>query len=399
MGSAPFGTDGPALGSRALFPALAPRAYLNFAAISPPSTAVLSAVNAGLSLYAASGAAAVGDAISQRNRLKVLLGTLLGAAPDALALVANTTTGVADIASCFPWAANDRVLTFHGEFPANVTPWQTAAAFGVRTELAPLPMRPDGSTDLEAFDRALETKTRLVAISAVQFQTGWRVDLAGIVEVAHRRGAEVFVDAIQGAGVVPIDVTALGVDYLVTGSHKWLMGTEGLAALYIAPAALDRLLPRRAGWLSHEGAIDFLFRGAGHLRYDRPLRQRADRFELGAPNGLGARALEASVGLIMALGVDAIFDHVQRFHDLLEPALVARGFRSVRASHPGGRSGTLSVLPPGGSDVVAWQRDLLALGVAASIPDGYLRFSPHWPCALSEVDLVVDAIDQVARGG
>jgi len=115
------------LGDRSLFPDLAARAYVNHAAISPPSVAVRDAVNAVLSDYSERGVGAVGTWLAQRARLRESLAGLIGASKDEIALVPNTTLGVTDIALCFPWRQGDRVLLFEGEFPANVTPWQRAA--------------------------------------------------------------------------------------------------------------------------------------------------------------------------------------------------------------------------------------------------------------------------------
>lgn len=388
---------GAALGDRSLFPALESRAYLAHAAISPPSVVVTEALHDALRLQAAQGARAFGRFVAQRSRLRPLLAQLLGAGPDDIALVANTTTGVLHVALSLPWQPGDHVLCFEGEFPANVTPWQRAAErFGLVVDFAPLPRGPAGETDLDALARALHPRTRVVALSAVQFQTGWAADLGAVAALCHAQGAELFVDAIQGAGVVPLDVRAQGVDYLVAGSHKWLMGVEGVAALYIAPERRARLRPVVRGWLSHEDGLAFLFHGEGHLRYDRPFRESADVFELGAPNTLGCVALEASVGLLLELGVPRIFEHVSAWLDAAEAGLLARGFRSARGAQ--GRSGTLSVRPPHG-EVNDWLHTLSHAGIHATGPDGWLRLAPHWPNALGEVSLLLEAIDaHVANG-
>src|SRR5262249_39162582 len=154
--------------------------------------------------------------------------------------------------------------------------------------------------------------------------------------------------------------------------------------LYVQRDRQAHLRPSTAGWMSHRGAFDFLNLGGGHLRYDRPLRDAADVFEGGNLGAASFAALEASVELIAELGVSAIFDHVQRGHDALEPERVARGFTSERAPNPAARSGILSVRPPAGVDLALLRRELLAAGIATAIPDGRLRFSPHWPNALDD---------------
>ncbi|MBX3268762.1 MAG: aminotransferase class V-fold PLP-dependent enzyme [Sandaracinaceae bacterium] len=324
----------------------------------------------------------------QRERLRGRLAALIGAAPAELALLPSTTRTVVDAALSIPWRAGDRVVCFAGEFPTNVTPWQRAAAtFGLEVVMLEADSL-GGERGLARLAEELSRGARLVAVSAVEFQTGLATPLAEIVRLAHAAGAEVFVDAIQAVGVVPLDVRALGVDYLGCGSHKWLMGAEGAAFLYVRAGA--ELVPRVAGWLSHEDPTRFLFE-PGQLRYDRPFKRDATMLETGAINALGFAALEASVACIEAIGVAAIFEHVQRYHDALEPALIERGFASER--HPTLRSGILSLRPPAGTDAAAIARALRERGVACSSPDGRLRFAPHWPNALDEVPRVIDALD------
>lgn len=380
------------LGDRSLFPTLKPRAYLNHAAISPPSRLVAEAASAVVSDYAQHGVAAFGRWRDQRENLRQDLAELIGARPIDLAFLANTTRTVTEVALCFPWRKGDGVLCFEGEFPANVTPWQRAAdAFGLKLHLLSVD-RLKSAEGLEQVARELARGIRLVAVSAVQFQTGFRSPLRRLTELAHSAGAEVFVDGIQACGAVPIDVGDLGVDYLGCGSHKWLMGLEGAAFLYVRPERAAALVPRTAGWLSHQDGMRFLFEGAGHLRYDRRIREEIAWMESGAYNAIGLAALSAAVAPIKAIGVGAIFEHITQYLDDLELQLADLGFRSERSGREAERSGTLAVHPPPGQDVVALAGRLNDAGVAVTTPDGRLRFAPHWPNALDEVPFVVEVV-------
>lgn len=325
-----------ALGDRSLFPDLQAKAYLNHAAISPPSLPVRAAV--------------------------------------------------LDVALCFPWQRGDRVVLMRGDFPANVTPWQRAAAtFGLEIEW----IEGDGffapERALADLDAILRRGVRLVAVSAVQFQTGLRLPLRALADLCHRHGAELFVDAIQAVGGLPVDVTATGVDYLAAGAHKWLMGIEGAGFLYIAPTRVAALRPVVASWLSHEDAARFLFEGEGHLRHDRPIRHRADFLEIGVMGSTSYAALHAAVAILLDLGPASIHAHVQTILDPLEAALTAHGFTSVRASDPALRSNILSVRPPAHLDLAAAAKAFDAAGVACATPDGFLRFSPHWHNSAADV--------------
>ena len=383
------------LGDRSLFPTLEPRVYLNHGAISPASTPVIAAVNAYLQDYARRGVAAFPTWQAQRRGLKEKLARLIHARPEDLAFEPNTTRGITDVALCFPWRANDRVVLFEGEFPANVTPWQRAAArFGLRLVFQPVSQfARDEARALTLLEEELKRGVRLVAVSAVQFQTGLKMPLLELARLCHAHGAELFVDGVQAIGAVPLDVTALEIDYLACGSHKWLMGLEGAGFLYVRPGRAAALIPSVAGWTSHEDGLGFLSEGPGHLRYDRPVRPLANLVEGGNLNSAGLAALDASVELLLQLGPNSISEHVNRLLAPFEAGLVARGFLSLRSAKPSQRSCTLAVLPPGGRSVVTLQRLLSERGISCSIPDGVLRFTPHWPNSEAEVPLVLEAID------
>jgi selenocysteine lyase/cysteine desulfurase len=386
----------PRLGDRSLFPNLEAHAYLNHSGVSAPPLPVRDAFLSIFDDYSRHGLAAFPRWQDQRTRLRALLARLIGAAPADLAFVQSTTRGICDISLCLPWRPGDRVILFEGEFPANVTPWQRAAAL-FQLEVVFLPIsdfeRP-GSPDLSRLEAELRKGARLVAVSAVEFQTGLRTPFEAIAALCHAFGAELFVDAVQACGAVPIDVTAADIDYLACGSHKWLMAMDGTGFVYVRPDRVAALRPAVAGWLSHEDGLGFLFEGPGHLRYDRPIKQRAEFLEGGNYNAAGLAALEASVRLIDELGVPAIFAHANAYLDDLERGLVDRGFTSLRQPDPARRSCILGVRPPAGESVVDLHRAVSARGVACSIPDGVLRFAPSWPNNIREIPAVFRAIDE-----
>lgn len=389
------------LGSRALFPGLEPTVYINHASVSPPSLAVRAAVEHVLDGYARRGMHWYAQEMDRRERVRAQLGRLINADAADLALVPNTSHGVMTVALCLPWRRGDRIVLFKGEFPTNITPWQQAARrHGLEIVwLDAEAFRHDRDSALEQLEDELRRGVRLVAISAVQFSTGQRMPLEAIGGLCRRHGSELFVDAIQAFGVVPLDVATMGIDYLTTGSHKWLMAPEGLGAFYASPEAARKLEPNVAAWLSHEDPFAFLTHGPGELRYDRPIVKTARMAEAGTFNVLATAGLEASLGLIEQLGVGSILEHVQAWHDAAEPGLVERGFESARMSDPGGRSGILSIRPPDPATTPAWAAALADLGISCGTPDGWLRLSPHWPNALDEPYRLLAAVDRIlARG-
>lgn len=390
-------SDGTAkLGDRSLFPELDSYCYLSHAAISPPSTPVQAAVRAVLDSYAREGQAAFVTWAGQRERLRLKLATFLGTQADNLALLSGTTRALNDLALAFPWRSGDSVVLFEGEFPANITPWQQAARLFQLTPrfISLLGAEQDSDKVLGPLEDSLKLGVRVVAVSAVQFQTGLRMPLAEMSELCHRYGAEIAVDAIQAVGVTPLDVDALQLDYVAGGAHKWLMGIEGAGYLYVRPERVRALVPKTAGWLSHENPLEFLLMGPGRLDYQRPLVASPRVFEGGSGSVVSAAALEAALDVLIELGVQPVFDHVSRYLDSLQEGLEQRGLGHHRAKARAARSGILSMRVPLGYQLQDLAHGLRARGVQCSTPDGLLRFSPHFPNALAEVDIVLSALDE-----
>ncbi len=383
----------PQCGDRSLFPQLEAKAYLNHAAISPVCTPVRQAVLAALDEYARHGVAAFPRWEERRGTLRTDIARLIGAEPDEIALGWNTSRGLTDVALAIPWRPKQRVLLLTGEFPANITPWQRAAEL-FDLELVFLDANAFATdAGLDQLQLELERGLRLVAVSAVQFQTGLRMPLQQIGERSHAAGAEVCVDAIQACGAVPLDVRREHIDYLATGGHKWLLGTEGAGFIYVRRECAERLTPATAGWLSHEDPLSFLFRGAGFLSYDRPLRREASAFETGTSSLLGLASLGASVPMLLGLGVTTIYEHLGDYLDRLESELIARGFTSYRNPLPDRRSCILSVEAPDGIDTMQFSAALRTRGVIVGTPDGKCRFAPHFANSLDEIAVVVEATD------
>ena len=386
----------PSFGDRSLFPDLASRIYLNHAAISPASTPVQRAAHDVITSVATQGMQSFMQWLDQREALREDLARTFGGAAVDYGFVANTTAGVMHIAWSLDWRPGDEVLLFDGEFPANRLPWQQAAAhFDVGVRTLPLTGFGDGSgLGLARVEEALKSGSlRLVAVSMVQFNTGLAMPLSDLGALCRRYGALLFVDAIQGAGVVPFDVDASGIDFMSVGSHKWLMGLEGCAFLFARPSAMKHIRPRTVGWLSPQDGLGFLSRGAGHLKYDRPYKTTPAVFEGGAYNSVGFHALHVSLGMLNELGIPAIFEHVQAWHDAVERGLLERGFTSLRPADPAARSGTLALRPPGWIEGPALVSALDEVGIATTLPDGNWRLAPHWPNALTEGAALLEAID------
>ena len=384
-----------AFSDKSLISTLEAKAYLNYAAIAPATEPVSRAVRELLEDYARVGNAALGKWLGRREALRAQLGVLLGACADDIALSSSATSALGDLALCLPWQPGDAVLVGEGEFPGNVTPWQNAAQlFALSLQFLPKLCTKDDDEFLSALETRLRAgRVRLVALSAVQFQTGIRAPLEAVVRLCRAHGAELAVDAIQALGVVPLDVTALDIDYLAGGAHKWLMALEGAGFLYVKPECTRRLVPRTANWLSHEEGLRFLFEGPGLLRYDRAIKSSIQFMEGSSANGVGYAALEAALECILKLGVPAIFEHVTGYLNELEAGVIARGLRSVRPRDRERRSGILSFEPPAGLSAADVVNALREQAVYATMPDGLVRVAPHFPNSRDEIPTVLSALD------
>lgn len=382
------------LGDRSAFPELTWRAYLNHAAIGPLAAPTTAAIVAGLHAQACTGVGAIGPLYGAAQRTRAALGALLHAPPGSLALTRNTSDGLTAVALCHPYRAGQAIVVLRGEFPSNVTPWQRAAALYDLRLLwldAEAFRGPSGAGLQQLHDLLRAHDVAIVAVSAVQFQTGLRLPVAAIAELAHAHGAAICVDAIQALGSVPLDVTHGELDYLAAGGQKWLMGPVGTGLLYLRADRAAALRPHLASWLSHVDPLVFLHE-PDQLRYDRALQAGPALFEGGGANLAGLAGLGVAVELCVQVGVDAIWSHHQRYHDTIEPALIDLGFTSRRAEQAEQRSGILSLLPPPGQHAGRLVEALAERGVSVASPDGHLRLSPSWPNPLDEVEGVLTAL-------
>lgn len=389
----------PRIGDRSLFPKLESRVYYAHAAIAPVSKPVRDVVVRFAEDLERRGATAFLDWNRDRTRLREDFARLIGASADQIALTAGTSHGLTQVALGLPLTDRDRFVTFQEEFPANITPYKQVAS-DARAQFillpAPDPRDPRAAARiLEEVRKELRAGARYVSVSAVQFQTGYRMPLREIGQLCRESDAFFLVDAIQAVGAVPVDVNELAIDALAVGAHKWLLGVEGAGMLFLSERLRGVLRPRTLGWLSFAQAEDFLFEGANLLRYDRECLQNARIFEGSTLNAVGLCALRVGLGLCADLTPAAIFQHVQGLHDALEGTLGELGFLSLRASEKAARSCILSFRLPGGVELKSLAAELRARGVILSTPDGLLRFAPHFANSLEEVSFVDGALREV----
>lgn len=269
--------------------------YLNHAAVAPWPRRTAQAVVRFAEENRDRGARDYPRWLRVEETLRAQLAALIRApASDDIALLKNTSEGLSMVAHGFPWQAGDNIVIAREEFPSNRIVWESLADRGVSVREVALNDCIDPEAALMA---SVDDRTRLLSVSTVQYATGLRLDLARLGRLCQARGVAFCVDAIQGLGVVPHDVQAMYIDFLVADGHKWLVAPEGIAVFYCAATWRPRLQLHEFGWHMTERHLDFA------ARTWQPAAS-ARRFECGSPNMLGIHALSASLSLILEVGVD-----------------------------------------------------------------------------------------------
>jgi cysteine desulfurase / selenocysteine lyase len=302
------------------------------------------------------------------------------ASSDEIVLMPNTATGINTVAASLPLRPGDNVLVLDGDYPANIYPWQQLAYRGVLTKVVP---QHQGGLDIERLVARIDRRTRVIALSTVMFATGFRNDLATVGQICKERGIYFAVDAIQSLGAFPMDVQALNIDFLAAGSQKWLLSTPGAGFLYVRKERLDELEP--GAYVGAGSVVDSM----NYLDYNLTLPPTADRFNLGTPNIAGALALQASIGLIQEVGVEAIAQQISVLVDALINDLTERGYELAASAAPEHRAGIVVAQMPDAPAVCA---RLEEAGIIATPRGAGVRFAPHFYNTQEEIARVGEVL-------
>jgi cysteine desulfurase/selenocysteine lyase len=359
-------------------------AYFDHAAVAPLSGPARENIAAWLADATDNGDVHWGDWARRSGEVRSLAARLIGADPADIALVRNTTEGITLVAEGFPWRDGDNVVVPADEFPSNLYPWMNLASRGVETRQVP---NPNGRLDLAELDAACDQRTRMVAVSWIGYAAGWRNDVAALAEIAHRHGALLFLDAIQGLGVFPLDVSQTPVDFLAADGHKWLLGPEGAGILFIRGEHLERLRPIGVGWNSVVQSGQF-------QDTSMVLKPTAARFEGGTWPMAGFVGLAASLDLLLSYDRAAVGRRVLELTDLACERLREIGAVVASARDRKHASGIVSFDLPG-HDPQAVRRACHAGGVALSCRAGRLRISPHAYNTAGDIDRLIAVVKQL----
>ncbi|NUT32875.1 MAG: aminotransferase class V-fold PLP-dependent enzyme [Hamadaea sp.] len=306
----------------------------------------------------------------------------LGAAPGSVVTDANLSTLLSRVASCLTFRPpRDRVVITDREFPTIPFVWHAQRRLGAQVDVVGTG---GPEIDQDELERRIDERTLVVCVPHASYSSGATLDLARLVRRAHDMGALVIVDAFQTAGVMPLDVTALGVDFVLGGSHKWLCGV-GTAFLYVRPDLAAGLEPAATGWQAGERALSF--------QPTTVWAAGAQRFAGGTPFPLTALISQVGLDLLAGVGVEAI-----RAHSLTATARVLERARAAGipvVSPAGPQRGGVVCLDVADGEAVKHrlaQRDLICSW------RGYLRIGPHVYNTLDEIDAFMDALEHECGG-
>lgn len=360
--------------------------YLNHAAVSPWPQRTVDAVSQFARENGSIGAASYPQWMKVESSLRERLADLINAgSPSDIALTKNTSEGLSIVAYGIDWRPGDNVVGISQEFPSNRILWESLHDQGVEYRQLDLYASAEPEQDLIGL---CDKRTRLIAVSSVQYARGLRLDLERLGVFCRSRGVLLCVDGIQSLGVVPFDVEKYCADFVVADGHKWMLGPEGIALLYVNPEIRPRLRLYQYGWhmVAHSGDFD---------RKDWTPALDGTRFECGSPNMLGIHALNASLSLLLEAGICEIHKAVEARASRLIELLDAKGFELLSPRESGRRAGIVT-FRVAGVESQALYRELMANRLICAQRGGGIRFSPHFytePRFLEwAIELTADAV-------
>lgn len=354
---------------RSLFPAASKYTYLNSAAVSPIPTTAIAAVTSQLNDVSLNGSNNFNDWVATKNRARVLVAQMLGAQPEQIAFMRNTSDGFASVANGLTWTNTDNIVSFEQEFPANFYPWRMVRdRFSVELRLC---KEIDGRIDIDEMTAMIDSNTKLVTISAVQFASGFKADLERIGRAARNADALFAVDIIQGLGATGFDLPAQFVDVAAGASHKWLCAPEGCGILYMSDRARARVEPSFVGWISVETPWDFGDR-------TQPFKPNALAMESGTGAASLFYGLEQSLKLLHETGLEKIEAYLEKLTDELCGLLSEKAYDIVSSRAKGEKSAIVCIRQRGGMDCNKIAERLQNENIIVSPRNDRLRIAPHF---------------------
>jgi selenocysteine lyase/cysteine desulfurase len=368
---------------RALFPITKRAIYLNHAAVSPLPLPTLEAVKSQLQDVAENGSLNFKSWIAVKEQARGLAAAMLGARPDQIAFMRNTSDALSTVANGIRWRAGDNLVTFRNEFPSNVYPWlRIRDLLGVEVRYCE---ERDGRIDLNELIALIDDRTRIVAISQVQYASGFRGDLERLGLAARAHDALLVVDVIQATGVLPTNVNDELVDVAAAAGHKWLLTPEGVGLLYLSDRARERIEPTLVGWTSVPEPEDY-------NNFEQGWKGGALAWETGTGPAALFYGLKASLKLLTETGVNRIADYLEEVTDYLCERLHMQNYQVVSSRLKTEKSQIVCIRHEDGLSPMALYSHLKARGIITAPRGDRLRIAPHLYNTMDEIDELVNAL-------
>lgn len=375
------------VGNVGAFPVLGRVAFFNHAGVAPIPRAAADAMRT-YAAQAESSAYLAAGWYADVDRLRATMASMINATPQEIAFVKNTSEGISIVANGIDWQWGDRIVTTQVEYPANIYPWmEVVRGRGCNLVMVPEETDANGARHVpldKILEEAAHPKTKLVALSHVEYASGQRHDIARIGEYCRKHDKFLCVDGIQALGVLPVDVQAMNIDFLAADGHKWLLGPEGAGIFYCRRALIERTRPLMVGWMNVIDALDY-------GKYDYTLRPDAGRFECGSHNVAGLLALKASAELLLSVGIGRVAQRVRELTDRLIAGLARKGYAIVSPRDRWQWSGSVSFLARDRQQHEAIFQSLrCGHRTEIAVREGRLRASPHFYNTEVQIDALIE---------
>lgn len=368
---------------RELFPLTRNTVYLNHAAISPPPTTSIAAVQSQLQDVHTNGSLNFLNWLSTKESARKLLAQLLGARPEQVAFMRNTSDALSSVANGINWKPGDNIVTFSREFPSNIYPWlRIRDQFGVEVRMCE---ERSGRIDLEELESLIDDRTQVVSVSHVQFASGFRTDLERLGRCARKHDALFVVDTIQSLGVIPVDVKAEYVDVAAGAGHKWLLSPEGVGYLYLSDRARERVQPTLVGWVSVPDPDD-------HTNWEQGWNKGALAWETGTGPAALLYGFEASLKLLIELGPAQIELYLEQLTDYLCEELDDTPYEIVSSRVRGEKSQIVCIRHCCGLTPMDLYSKLKRQRIVTAPRSDRLRIAPHVYNTREELDQLIAAL-------
>ena len=367
------------------FPVTEHRLFMDHARVAPLPRPVQAAITAFAEEACEQGTAHYPEWLKEIEIVRARFAKLINADASEVAFVKNTSEGLSIVANGIDWKEGDNVVVPDIEFPANVYPWMNLKSRGVEVRFVKAVR---GRVPFEQITAQVNSRTRVLSISSVEFNSGFRNDLKRIGEFCKEKSIYFCVDAIQSLGVIPMDVKEFNIDFLAADGHKWMLSVEGLGGFYISKRVLNDIRPTVVGWNS---MID----SDNYGDYDFTLKPDATRFEEGSLNTLGIYAFGAALALLEEEGIEHIEQRVLHLGDCILEYLRHGKFKILSSTEPGERSG--SVCFAGDMDYKKLEPFLRERNVIVSVRDNFVRLSPHFYNTEDEIERFFALLEEFSK--